>query len=256
METYEEKNSSKKQKIDFKPDISRFTKPKYMTNSQLKNLKKISQLQPNHKAKVYVDGRKIPTKYHAKLFYCPKFFGWINTVVKNKFDDKALALDGPRLVIPFIDDQQNVIGVQGRALDQSNLRYITIMFDETKPKIFGLDTVDLNKKVYILEGPIDSMFIENSVAMAGSDGDLSQFEASRTVYVYDNEPRNRNIVDKVEKQLRSGSSVFIWPDNVGHKDINDYILAGNSAKDVMKMIEDNTFKSLKGRLRLNDWKRI
>jgi hypothetical protein len=92
--------------------------------------------------------------------------------------------------------------------------------------------------------------------MAGSDGDLSQFEASRTVYVYDNEPRNRNIVDKVEKQLRSGSSVFIWPDNVGHKDINDYILAGNSVKDVMKMIEDNTFKSLKGRLRLNDWKRI
>jgi len=256
METYEEKNSSKKKKIDFKPDISRFTKPKYMTNSELKNLKKISQLQPDHKAKVYVDGRKIPTKYHAKLFYCPNFFGWINTIVKNKFDDKALALDGPRLVIPFIDEEQNVIGVQGRALDQSNLRYITIMFDEAKPKIFGLDTVDLNKKMYILEGPIDSMFVDNSIAMAGSDGDLSRFDACRTVFVYDNEPRNKDIVNKVEKQLRNDSSVFIWPDNVVHKDINDCVLAGMSAKQIMDMIESNTYKSLKGRLRLNDWKRV
>lgn len=130
------------------------------------------------------------------------------------------------------------------------------MFDEAKPKIFGLDTVDLNKKMYILEGPIDSMFVDNSIAMAGSDGDLSRFDACRTVFVYDNEPRNKDIVNKVEKQLRNDSSVFIWPDNVVHKDINDCVLAGMSAKQIMDMIESNTYKSLKGRLRLNDWKRV
>jgi transcription elongation factor Elf1 len=256
LEVYQEKNSTeKRRKIDFKPDISKFVKPKYM-KSPLGKLKKVSQLHVDHKAKQYIVQRRIPTRYHAKLFYAPKFCAWINTIVKNKFDEKALALDDERIIIPFIDEEGTVFGVQGRALSDSYLRYITIMFDDSKTKIFGLDTVDFKKSVYITEGPIDSMFIPNSLAMAGSDGDLTEYNASDLVFVYDNEPRNKEIVSKVEKQIDKGNKVVIWPDHFPYKDINDCIIGGLDVSDVMQVIESNTYQDLAAKFRLSKWRKV
>jgi len=256
LETYQEKNSTvKRRKIDFKPDISKFAKPKYM-KSPLGELKKISQLPVDHAAKQYITNRRIPTRYHAKLFYAPKFCAWINTIVKGKFDDKTLALDEGRIVIPFIDEEGTVFGVQGRALSNSQLRYITIMFDDSKSKIFGLDTVDFKRTVYITEGPIDSMFIPNSLAMAGSDGNLSEYARSDLVFIYDNEPRNQEIVKKVEKQVENGYSVFLWPDLVPFKDINDCILGKLTEDDVLRMIKNNTYNGLAAKFKLSKWRKV
>ena len=255
LETYQEKNTSGRRKIDFKPDISKFAKPKYM-KSPLGRLKKISQLPVDHKAKQYIVDRQIPTKYHAKLFYAPKFCTWINTIIDNKFDDQVIAFDEGRIVIPFIDADGTVFGVQGRALTQSNLRYMTVMFDESKLKVFGLDTVDTEKTVYITEGPIDSMFLPNSLAMAGSDINLKDFDQSNMVYVYDNEPRNLEIVKKIQKQIDNGNSVFIWPEYIPFKDINDCILGKLTEKDVLRMIQKNTYKGLSAKFQFSQWKKI
>ena len=254
METYKDKNESR-QVFDFKPDITKFKKPKYQTTT-LKGLKKISQLHHDHKAKKYIVSRKIPNYYHSKIFYTKEFLHWVNSLVPNKFDVKALALDEPRIVIPFLDKENNIFGFQGRSVrSASSLRYITIMLDESKPKIFGLDTVDFGKTVYIMEGPIDSMFVTNSLAMAGSDASVRDFPACRTVYVYDNEPRNVEIIKKIEKQIKAKHPVFIWPDNVKHKDINDCALNGMSRNEIKSMINDNIFEDLSATFRLTDWKR-
>ena len=254
LETYEEKNIGKKQKINYKPDISKFSRPKYMM-SVLKDLKKISQLPVDHKAKKYIQSRKIPNPYHAKLFYTPKFCTWINSIIKDKFDEKVLALDEGRIVIPFIDEDGKVYGLQGRALSNTSLRYITIMFDESKPKVFGLDTVDFSKNVYIVEGPFDSMFISNCLAMAGSDMDSSLFPNARRVYIYDNEPRSKEIVAKIDKRISNGDKVFIWPEKVKYKDINDCILGGMSPLQIKEMIKENTHESLSAKCIFTNWRK-
>ena len=106
----------------------------------------------------------------------------------------------------------------GRSLNpKSKLRYITIIYDETKPKLFGLDKVDLSSPTYITEGPLDSLFIPNAIAMCGSDVHLGDWGISNRVWVYDNEPRNPQIVDRIRRTIDSGDPVVIWPKGIGQR---------------------------------------
>lgn len=230
------------------PDITDSTPPKFRVDSPLKVLKKISQLDPDHPAKRYVMRRRIPSQYHHKLCFCPRFKQWINSSIPGKFNGDAG--DEARLIIPFIDKDENCFGVQGRSFKPDGLRYITIMFDESKPKIFGLDTCDFSKPVYILEGPIDSMFIPNSIAMAGAD---TSMVISNGIFIYDNEPRNEQIVKRMEKAIDKGYNVVIWPDNLKQKDINDMVIEGI---DPLNIINQNIFSGLQAKMRLSQWKKI
>ena len=239
---------------DRKPDRQRdriFPKADKYIKSEFKPLKKISQLSHDHHAKVYVQNRRIPSNKHYKLFYAPKFYEWSNTVVPDKF---TITADEPRLVLPFLDENKTLIGFQGRALKKSKTKYITIMIDESKPKVFGLDTIDKNKKIYVVEGPIDSLFIDNCIAMAGAD--LSRLQLPNTVIIYDNEPRNKEIVSRMEKVIKKGSDIVIWPKHIMHKDINDMILADHSIEEVKNIIKENTFSGLIASTKLSEWRKI
>lgn len=236
------------------PDITKIVWPKYRLESPLRLLKKISQLRPDHPVKRYVDNRKIPPNTHHRLFYAPKFKHWINSVIPEKF--KGDADDEPRLIIPFIDREGNCFGVQGRSFKPNGLRYITIMFDENKPKIFGLDTVDWNKDVFVLEGPIDSLFIPNAIAMAGADLSLKELsikdQKGKLIYVFDNEPRNEQIVKRMEKVIDSGYNIVIWPEQIQQKDINDMII---DRINPIQIINENIFFGLGAKARLSQWKK-
>ena len=224
--------------------------PKYV-KSEFKTLKKISQLKYDHYAKVYVDNRLIPKNKHHKLFFAPKFYGWVNTVIPNKFD---IQYDEPRLILPFLDENKTLIGFQGRALKKSNTKYITIMVDESKPKVFGLDEVNKNNKIYVVEGPIDSLFLNNSIAMAGAD--LSSLQLPKPVIVYDNEPRNKEIIRRMEKVIQSGSELVVWPDYIEDKDINDMIISGYDTDDIMSILKDRTYSGLSASAKLSEWRKI
>ena len=91
------------------------------------------------------------------------------------------------------------------------------MLDDEAPKIYGLDKINKSKPIYIVEGPFDSLFLENSVAMAGSDLDPRTFGWSDYIWVYDNEPRNREIVNRISKSIDRGDKVVIWPHNLQQK---------------------------------------
>jgi len=241
------------------PAIEKFATRRIDNFDPFKDLKKISQLKPEHPAKKYIVDRKIPSQVHFRIYYSPTYYHWVNSVLPDKFNDKALALDEPRIVFPFIDSRGYVFGYTGRSISKtSSLRYSTIILDETKEKVFGLDSIDKSKKVYVVEGPIDSLFLDNCIAMAGSDVQLNNIaDKDKIIIIYDNEPRNKEIVKKIEKAIDFGYKVCIWPENIEEKDINDMILKANLTGPVIQHIIDaNTFDGLSAKMRLQQWRKI
>ena len=198
-------------------------------------------------AKQYLENRKLDS---TKFYYTDKFKEWTNTQ-KQTFD--YIGKDEPRIIIPMYDDEQKMIGFQGRSLIPNSVKYITIMIDEDAPKIYGLDQVNQEKPIYIIEGPFDSSLVENSIAMCGADVDIGSLGWSDYIYVYDNEPRSREITDRIRKTIDRGDKVVIWPTNIGEKDVNDMILGGH---DVMDMLKSNTYSGLKAKIKFNNWKKI
>jgi len=251
------KNNKTPEQIDFELFVDKMKKPVFIKSGPLKNLRKISQLSPEHPAKKLIDSRKIPTHYHAKMFLCSNFKAFTNELVPNKFD---INRDETRILIPFLDKDKNLHAYQGRAIGKSDVKYITIVLDESVPKLYGLDTVDFNKLTYVMEGPIDSMFIPNSIATAGGDlvSALSNVQSSKfsMVVVYDNEPRSKDTVRKLDKAIMQGYNVCIWPDNLEHKDINDMIISGLSSDFIKYIIDQNTYRDLAAKLALSKWSKI
>ena len=197
-------------------------------------------------AKLYLEKRNLdPTKF----YYTDKFKAWVNTIVE-KFDN--IEYDEPRIIIPLIYENQ-LIGFQGRALGPNSVKYITIMLEENAPKVYGIDKINEKEPIYIVEGPFDSHFLDNSVAMVGADLDTRPFGWSNYIWVFDNEPRNREIVNRISKTIDRGEQVVIWPNNILEKDLNDMVLSGH---DVQPVIKSNTYVGLEAKLKFNTWKRI
>ena len=201
----------------------------------------------NDAARLYLEKRLIDPKIFN---YTPTFKKWVNTLVPNKFSD--ITYDEPRIIIPLIYENQ-LIGFQGRALGPNSVKYITIMLDDDAPKIYGLDKINNGFPVFVTEGPFDSTFVSNSIAMCGADGDVRRWGINDPVWVYDNEPRSHEIVKRISNTIDRGEKVVIWPNNINEKDINDMILAGH---DVMGVLNSNTYSGLTAQLQFNTWKRI
>jgi len=225
-------------------------KPNFV--SKVADLESIADLNRKHAAREYLEKRQIPQEKLSSLYYTERFKTWINSKKPGTF--KSLQNDRGRIIIPLIDRDGNWFGVQGRSLlPNSTMRYITIIFDEDKQKVFGLNNVKEDKPIYIVEGPIDSLFLDNSVAMVGSDVDPRTYSWSDYIWVYDNEPRNRQIVDRISTSIDRGDKVVIWPQGMTQKDINDMILSG---KDPQKIIKDNTYQGIQAKIKLIEWKRV
>jgi len=198
-------------------------------------------------AREYLEKRKLNPE---KFYFADKFKEWVNT---QKHTFNTIGRDESRIIIPMYDIDSNLIGFQGRALGPSPNKYITVMLSDGAPKIYGLEKIDQSKPIYIIEGPFDSEFVENSVAMCGSDIDIRSFNWSDYIWVFDNEPRNREIVNRISKTINRGDKVVIWPSNIKEKDINDIVLAGHN---VMDMLKSNTHSGLEAKIKFNNWKRI
>lgn len=256
LERIQEKKTP--EQLDYEQFVEKMKKPVFLKSGPLKGLKKVSQLSPDHKIKKFVVNRMIPNPYHAKLFACPNFMTFVNGLIPNKFSEDALKHDEMRLLIPFFDEDKNLHAFQGRSLRNNKTKYITIVLDESKPKVYGLDTVNFNEKVHVFEGPIDSMFVPNTIATAGGEmiPALKSFDKSKLVIVYDNEPRSKETIKKLDKAILNGYNVCIWPENMDHKDINDMVLAGLSPEFIQHIIRDNTYRDLSAKLALTKWRKV
>jgi hypothetical protein len=226
--------------------------PKFLERLELDS---INSLPAEHYAKKYVSQRKIPDTFWSQLYFAPDFKKFVGTL---GLENEAFKENDPRLVIPFYDEEKRLIAVQGRALAESKLRYITLKLHDDNKKVFGLDRIDEDKLIYVVEGPIDSMFLENAVATADSNLEsiTNVLDKSKVALVFDNEPRNKEIVAKMEKAIDNHFNVVIWPEMIEKKDINDMILDGFSPDEIQDIIDNNTFVNLRAKMEFVNWKKV
>jgi hypothetical protein len=227
------------------------SKPVFREKIQLES---IDSLPEEHFAKTYVRARRIPENFYSQLYFAPDFKKFVESL---NIDKEGLKEGDQRLIIPFYDKDKNLIAIQGRSLGESKIRYITIKITENVSKFYGLDRLDTNQKVYVVEGPIDSMFLNNAIATA--DSDLTRVRDLRlkdVVLVYDNEPRNKEIVKQIEYAIDAGFNVTLLPNNLSFKDINDGILTGISPDEMMALIDNFTFTDLRAKLEFVKWKKV
>jgi transcription elongation factor Elf1 len=239
FEKFKEGNTGKNFVVE-EPKFN-FESPKF---KQKLDLPKASS---NSDAKKYLESRKLnPDNY----YYTEKFKEWTNSF-KLIFDDTSK--DEPRIIIPLFY-QNRLVGYQGRSLlHHSKIKYITIMLEDQAPKIYGIDNLKKEETIYVTEGPFDSTFIPNAIALCGADGDLSKWGISNPVWIYDNEPRNSEIVSRYASTIARGEKIVIWPNSIKEKDINEMILSG---LEVQSVIESNTYSGLEAKLKFTTWKKI
>ena len=215
----------------------------------------VHSLPEEHYAKVYVESRRIPERFHSDLYFAEDFKSFVESL---EIEKEGLKEDDPRLIIPFYDEDKNLVAFQGRALGESKLRYITVKIDKDNHKVFGLDRIDKEETIYVVEGPIDSMFIENAVATADSNlmSASRHLDKTKIVLVYDNEPRNKDIVKQMDKAIEEHYQIVIWPEMIVEKDINDMILSGFSPDEIQDIISKNTFVNLRAKMEFINWKKV
>ena len=225
----------------FKPKLSEFAVP-------------IGELNHDHVARLYLSNRKIP---NDKIFYWTDCFGkFVHDVVPNKYP--SLQPDEGRLIIPFYSESKELMMLQGRSLSMSavhDMRYISIKVIDESPKIFGLDRINRKEIIHVVEGPFDSLFIPNCLAMAGGDFDglVSSVNNKECIMIYDNEPRNTDTIRRMTKMIDLGYDMYFWPDNIKEKDINEYVLSGKN--NFLEQINNNTYRGLGAKMKLSSWRK-
>jgi transcription elongation factor Elf1 len=232
-------------------------KPQLLEDDILSSLKRLDDLPMSHPAIEYVVKRKIPKEKWHLLYFASKFKKFTNSVTP-KFVE-PIEGEHPRMIIPYFTPAGKCFAFQARAYGEEDPKYYTIKVDDTQEKIYGLDRIDYSKRIYIVEGPIDSLFLPNSIAVSGSSFDtptIRQLLTNATI-VMDNEPRNKEIVKQLEKYINLGYSVCMFPETVEQKDINDMVLHGGMSPDeIIELINTNTYVGMEAKLKFVDWRKV
>lgn len=252
MERYKEESHSNVAR----PDFSWAKEKPVFAKTDSIDLPKLSELDDTHPAKLYALQRKLPRLnelYYADDFksFAVSMFPETSSGIKKLFDKDQ------RIVIPFYDTENTLLGVQGRTISKSKIRYITLKVAEDCQKVFGLNKVDFSKTIYVVEGPLDSLFLDNCIAPM----DAALYSVIQTVgdydyvFVFDNEARNKEIVKHMSKAVKTGKKICVWPATIKSKDINDMILSGMTSDQIKSIIDSNTFSDLKAQLQLQLYKK-
>jgi transcription elongation factor Elf1 len=218
----------------------------------------VSNLPSGHFCLEYVIKRKIPEKFFERLLFTSHYKQFCDVLIPNH--GKQI-LDDARLVIPFYDEYNELIAISGRALETSDktLRYVTIRTNESEDKLlYGLDRIDKSKSLKIVEGPIDSLFLSNCVASGDANLTIAakNIDSDKKILIFDNEPRNKEIVKMMQDAIKSQHDVVIWPDTIQGKDINEMVMNGLSPDEIEKIISNNTFRNLEAQTKFVFWKKV
>ena len=226
-----------------------FSQPKFKPKSILDDLFVPVRGTP---AEDYLRERQVPEKVWSSLYYVDDSQKLED--LSEKYEGRVLGSD-PRLVIPFYDLDDNLIAVNCRAINDCNLRYITVKIDDDAPMIYNLNKIDRNQAVYVTEGPLDSMFLDNSVAVGSSDLNAVSkvLDRDKVVLVFDNQPRNPQLVHTMEQAVGDYKMV-VWPSSILQKDINEMVVSG--VDNIQDIIDNNTLHGLALSVRLNQWKKV
>jgi transcription elongation factor Elf1 len=231
-------------------------KEELLEDDILSSLTRLDKMPLSHPAVQYLVNRKIPKEKWNLLYFAPKFKAFTNSVTA-KFQE-PIKDEHPRMIIPYFTPAGKCFAFQARAYGKEEPKYYTIKVDETEERIYGLDRIDYGKPIYIVEGPIDSLFIPNCLAVSGSSFDMPTIRSilPNATLVMDNEPRSKEITKLLDKNIKAGYNVCMFPEHIEQKDINEMILAGMTSEEIINTINTNTFNGIEAKLRFSTWKKI
>lgn len=233
--------------------------PRRETSVYLKGLTDIFDLPRNHPCIQYLVTRKIPHLERGQMFYTERFYQYANNIVANKFSyGLEKSSDHGRLVMLLKRPDSTIFGVVARTISHHDIKYFSVKFEEHN-KLYNLDRITPNKYLFVVESPIDTFFMTNACALAGTDGDISEIVSTRSDYtlVLDNQPRNPQVVNKYLKYIKLGYRVCIWPDGMeGGKDINDLYKSGYTIEEIESIIKTNTYEGRQAEWEFSKWKKV
>ena len=212
---------------------------------------RVDKLDANHIAVQYCEQRKIPKEKWDRLYHIED----ISKIhqLAPKYKDRIKTTE-PRLAIPFFDREGKMTAISLRDYGNNPLKYILVKMNENSSTIYGLDVINYNKPVKIVEGPLDSLFLDNAIACAGTS--FNKIESLNLpedrVIIVDNQPKNKEVCNIIHNLIKAGEKVVIWPEDIEQKDINDMILAD---VDVENLISNNVFHKLEAELRFTNWRK-
>lgn len=213
----------------------------------------VDMLSDDHPAVSYLlNERRLPRRLLEKFFYVDEYVSWLKQTTKN--DDIKIS-EHPRILIPYVDDNDNIYRYIARSIDPKITPKYLYTDVDVGSSFYNWYNVDRSRRVHVFEGAIDSMLIDNSIAIGNakySRGDLSSL--SDYVIVPDNEPRNFFVVKSIEKAIDAGHPVCIWPEYYG-KDINAAIISGYSPEFIQDVIDQNVYSGIRAKLKLDRWRK-
>lgn len=245
LEKYSEGNvkfSSSAVKLEFEQPVFKPKEERLLD----KILHRLDNLPEDNEGVQFCKNRKIPNTKFNNIY----FINNIKDIVQlsDKYKD-SIKGEEPRVIFPFYNEEGELTGVTCRALRGEALRYITVKIKDNDQLIYGIDKVDKSKTVYLVEGPIDSLFLDNCIAASGTSFGKVSFDV---VNIFDNQPRNKEVCKLINKCIEEGKKVVIFPQNVEEKDLNDMVLAGRNIK---KIVQENTYQGLIAKTKFMAWKR-
>lgn len=211
----------------------------------------VMDLSADHPARLFLAGRAFTENEMSRLYYTDDFKS-----VASRMNPEAglnLMANEPRILIPFVNTDGVVEMLQGRALVDSKMKYISIKAHDEVDKLYGLYEMDPTMTSYCVEGPFDSLFVDNCIATC----DANLIRSKADVLIFDNQCRNREVCRYMEQAIEEGHSLVVWPFSPAKKvDINDMIKEGVTRQQLMTVIEQSTYKGLTAKMKFMQWKRL
>jgi len=162
-------------------------------------------------------------------------------LLQSKTENFLYSPSDKRLVVLNLGPEDKIIGYQTRSLvKRKNSRYLTYdiekIYEELGKEIkaepeeitgmkklstlFGIMRVNFQEDVTIFEGPIDSLFMHNTLGLASVGRSTDELDEIPTVrYMFDNdEPGKKKMLEKLKKNKR----VFMWSKFIAETNMNIY----------------------------------
>jgi hypothetical protein len=208
------------------------------TKNHFTDLISYASLPPGNPALKYISNRQIPEARYKELYLVPKFYKWASRIdpIFEKFKT-----DVPRLIIPCYDSSKKLLGFTCRAFGKELPKYIHLRIDKEQEFIYGQNHVDINKTLLVVEGQLDSLFLDNCLAIGRADYKSRFLETHKhnVIIIPDNDfRRNLHVCNQLKKAISNGFTICILPDS-WKKDINDIVRSGITAREIEQYVFKN-----------------
>lgn len=210
---------------------------------------------PNHLLSKYIVNRQIPKYTLNRLYATEDFKKDMLNVPSFKVQVEKLYDNTKAIIMPLFNSKNILIGFQARFMSDT-FRFLTLMLPN-EDKIFGAEQLNTDIDHYILEAPLDSLHIKNSVATLDSNLNKASILSSNFIYIHDNQPRSKEITNIMEATIRRNDKIVIFSLDNKLKDVNDMITKGYIKQDlIMEYIRNNTYQGEEAMDKFLEWKLI